>query len=129
RDTAGLSSSATATVTVADASPVAALTVTPTSGISPLQVTADASGSTDPDATPIVAYRFDFGDGGSVQQSGAVATHAYSTAGSYALTVTAIDSANNTGSTSKTTLVDALSASLRIQPAFGTAPLNVTADG
>ncbi len=46
-----------------DAPPSAALSVTPSSGTAPLQVTADASGSTDTDATPIDSYRFDFGDG------------------------------------------------------------------
>jgi len=38
------------------------LFVSPVSGIAPLLVTADASGSSDPDGT-IVSYRFDFGDG------------------------------------------------------------------
>jgi Pyruvate/2-oxoglutarate dehydrogenase complex, dehydrogenase (E1) component, eukaryotic type, alpha subunit len=46
-----------------DAAPVAALTVTPTSGVAPFAVTADASGSTDTDATPIASYAFSFGDG------------------------------------------------------------------
>src|SRR5207245_5504289 len=54
--------SATATVTVADAPPVPALSVTPSSGTAPLGVTADASGSRDADTTPITSYTFDFGD-------------------------------------------------------------------
>src|SRR5213075_350863 len=58
----------------------------------PLQVTADASASTDTDATPIDTYRFDFGDGTVAgPQAGPTATHTYTQAGSYTVTVTVTD--------------------------------------
>jgi len=93
-DTAGLSSTATAPVTVRDAPPVARLIVTPTSGKAPLTVTADASGSTDSDGTPVATYRFNFGDGTAVgPQAGATTTHIYKKVGAVKLTVTVTDTA------------------------------------
>jgi parallel beta-helix repeat protein len=82
-----------------DAPPSAALTVTPATGTSPLVVTADASGSTDVDATPIASYRFDFGDGSALvgPQTVPTATHSYATAGSYTVTVTVTDTAGLSG--------------------------------
>ena len=50
-------------------------------------VAADASASTDPDATGVASYTFDFGDGAVVgPQAGATAQHTYPAAGSYTLT-------------------------------------------
>ena len=75
-----------------DFPPVAGLTLSPSSGTVPLAVTADASGSTDTDATPIATYAFDFGDGTVVgPQAGATAQHTYSAAGPYTVTVTVTD--------------------------------------
>jgi parallel beta-helix repeat protein len=77
-----------------DAPPSAALSVTPSSGTAPLAVTADASASTDGDATPIATYRFDFGDGTTVgPQAVPSATHTYAAAGAFVVTVTVTDSA------------------------------------
>jgi PKD repeat protein len=74
--------------------PSAALTVTPTSGVAPLQVSADASAST-AGSSPIASYKFEFGDGTVVgPQSGATASHTYSAAGTYTVTVTVTDSAS-----------------------------------
>src|SRR5438552_3606473 len=56
--------------TLQDIAPIARLALA-LAASPPLTVTADASASTDPDATPIATYRFDFGDG-----SPAVTTHA-----------------------------------------------------
>ena len=69
--------------------PVAALTVSPTSGPTPLAVTLDASGSTSTD--PIESYQFVFGDGitGSAQTS-PVANYTYPCPDSGALQVTVI---------------------------------------
>jgi PKD repeat protein len=74
------------------APPNAALSVTPSSGIAPLQVTADASASTA--NNPIASYTFDFGDGSTAvgPQGGATATHTYTTPGNYTVTVTVVDS-------------------------------------
>ncbi len=90
-DTAGLSSVATAQVTVTDAAPSARLNLQ----ASGLSVTADASASTDGDATPIASYRFDFGDGSPVvgPQASPLATHTYASPDHYTVTVIVADTA------------------------------------
>jgi PKD repeat protein len=81
--------------------PVAALTVTPSSGSAPLSVSADASASTTPNEA-IVSYRFDFGDGTIVgPQSSPIASHTYA-AGTWTCTVTVVDMAELSSSTSRT---------------------------
>lgn len=60
--------------------PVASFTSSVTSGIAPLTVSFDASGSTDPDGT-IAAYAWDFGDG--TTGTGVTASHTYSDPGAY----------------------------------------------
>ena len=73
--------------------PTAALTVSPSSGVAPLPVTANAAGSSDPQNSPLT-YRFAFGDGSTAgPQSSPTATHTYSAAGSYTVTVTVTNSA------------------------------------
>ena len=57
-------------------------------------VTADASGSSDADATGIASYTFDFGDGTTVgPQTSPTATHAYRSLGTFHTTVTVTDGA------------------------------------
>ena len=75
-----------------DKPPVAALSVTQLAA-PPQTVIADASGSTDTDATPIASYRFDFGDGTRVTTLAPVATaqHSYRSAGGYTVTVIVTD--------------------------------------
>lgn len=91
--------------------PAAALSVSPASGTAPLQVTADASGST-AGSSPIGSYTFDFGDGTVVgPQSGATAAHAYQSAGSYTVTVTATDGNSLTSKATKTVTVTAQNSS------------------
>jgi parallel beta-helix repeat protein len=97
-DTAANTATATATVTVSnapdDAPPTAALSATPATGSAPLLVTADASASTDTDATPIASYQFDFGDGTVVgPQQQRTASHSYAAAGSYTVRVNVMDTA------------------------------------
>ena len=107
--------------------------MSPASGTAPLQVTADASGST-AGSSPISSYTFDFGDGTMVgPQSGATANHTYQSAGSYTVTVTATDRNNLTSQATKTVTVSAQqatgpTAALSVSPASGTAPVQVTAD-
>jgi len=99
-DTSGANAAASAGVTVWTP-PIAALTVSPGSGPTPLPVTADASGST-AGTNPITSYKFNFGDGSAVvgPQSGATANHTYVVGGTFTVTVTVTDS---TGLTSTAT--------------------------
>jgi parallel beta-helix repeat protein len=79
-----------------DYPPNAALVVTPMSGEVPpaFQVTADASGSTDPDATGIASYSVDFGDGTVVgPQPSPSFTHGYGSAGTFTVTLSVRDTA------------------------------------
>ena len=95
------------TVVSANSPPVAALSVSPSSGNAPLPVTADASASTDTDANPIASYRFDFGDGTAAvgPQAAATATHTYTAAGSYTVTVRVTDTAGLSSTATKTVTV------------------------
>jgi parallel beta-helix repeat protein len=118
-----------------DNPPTAALSVRPASGAAPLAVTADASGSTDTDATPIDSYKFDFGDGSAAvgPQAGASASHTYSLAGSFTVTVTVNDTAGlSSTATSQVTVTnpsdDPPTAALSVTPGSGTTPVEVTAD-
>jgi parallel beta-helix repeat protein len=86
--------------------PYAVLSVSPASGTYPVNVTADASGSMDNDATPIATYTFDFGDGTVVgPQSGATATHRYVASASYAVTVTVTDTGGVSSNATKVVTV------------------------
>jgi hypothetical protein len=107
-----------------DAPPTASLVVTPSSGSAPLQVAADASGSSDTDATPIESYAFDFGDGSSTvgPQAGATANHTYPGSGTYAVTVTVTDTANQPSTAStQVTIQDTSNQNLVGNPGFETA--------
>jgi PKD repeat protein len=124
-----------ATGTVTDKPPVAALSVSPLSGLAPLLVTADAAASTDTDATPIATYRFDFGDGTVVgPQSGATASHTYAAAGTETVKVTVTDTASLSATDTSQVTVTASAAesppvaALSVSPLSGLAPLLVTAD-
>lgn len=77
-----------------NAAPTATVTATPTSGTAPLDVSFDASASSDPDGTDHVSsYTFHFGDGSPpVTSSTPVASHTYTTPGSYRAAVTVTDS-------------------------------------
>lgn len=69
-------------------------------------VRADASGSSDVDLAGIASYTFDFGDGTIVgPQADPVSSHAYTTAGSYVVTVSVRDTQGLTGSARATAIV------------------------
>ncbi|HYN89906.1 MAG TPA: PQQ-dependent sugar dehydrogenase, partial [Ardenticatenaceae bacterium] len=86
--------------------PTAALSATPTYGPTPLTVSFDASGSSDPDPGDTLTYIWNFGDGtGTSETSSPTTSHTYSTAGAYNATVQVRD---NHGA------VSALPASVRI---------------
>jgi parallel beta-helix repeat protein len=117
-----------------DAAPNAALTVNPSTGVAPVQVTADASASTDQDSTPIATYTFEFGDGSPAvgPQAGATATHTYTAPGSYTVTVTVTDtgglSSTATAGVAVSSSDAAPNAALTVNPSTGVAPVQVTAD-
>src|SRR5213075_2503088 len=99
-DSLGAVGSATAAiaVTAQNQPPTASLVVTPGAGNAPLAVTADGSGSVDPEGGRIASYRFDFGDGTVVgPQPGATAAHTYA-AGHWTVTLTVTDSLGAVGS-------------------------------
>jgi PKD repeat protein len=83
--------------------PTAAISATPTSGTAPLTVTFSSAGSVDSDGS-IVAYHWNFGDGGS-QSGGQTAQRTYSTPGAYQATLTVTDNSGLTGSKAVTITV------------------------
>jgi hypothetical protein len=77
--------------------PFANFTATPTSGAPPLAVALNAGPSADPDGS-IVDYNWNFGD--FTTGSGAIASHVFTTSGTFPVTLTVTD--NRGDSTSKT---------------------------
>jgi parallel beta-helix repeat protein len=138
-NTSGVTGTASRSVTVAappppTLPPVAALTVTPSGGVAPLAVTADASASTDPQGAALT-YAFDFGDGTVLPaQTSATANHVYQSPGTYLATVTVNSATGLSSSTSATVTasdvatVQPPAAALSVSPSSGTAPVAVTAD-
>ena len=74
--------------------PIAVISANPSSGTAPLNVSFDASGSTDPDGT-IISYSWNFGDG--TTGSGATLLHNYSSTGNFIATLTVTDDQGATG--------------------------------
>jgi len=101
-DANGLSGSATQTVTVRiNTAPTCTLTVSPTSGIVPLPVT--ATGNCVDAENNISTTVLDFGDG--TTANGASGTHTYNAAGTFNVKVTATDALGLSGSASQTVTV------------------------
>src|SRR5260221_6273600 len=118
-----------------ESAPAAVLTASPLSGQAPLMVTFDASGSTDPDATPISTYLFDFGDGSAPWGPTGTPSirHTYLLPGLYTARVTVTDTAGlNAAATASVTVGPADEAAptpvLRMTPSQGSPPLSVMAD-
>ncbi len=109
--------------------PTASFTVTPQSGEAPLDVTFDASASTDPDGD-IVSYAWDFGDGQSGDGSGPL--HTYAEPGTYTATLTVADDEGATAVATHTISVAVPNvpprASFSAEPDSGSAPLTVKFD-
>jgi PKD repeat protein len=70
--------------------PVASFRADPPSGEAPLFVLFDATESNDPDGA-VISYNWDFGDGTADPDSGAIANHEYTTAGTYTVRLTVTD--------------------------------------
>ncbi|MDH7511319.1 MAG: PKD domain-containing protein [Clostridiales bacterium] len=100
-DNDGKTGSTTKTITVLQFNypPNAEFSFSPTTGIFPLQVTFDASASTDPDGS-IVLYSWEFGDGAT--GSGRVVTHTYQRWGTFSIKLTVRDDRNATASKIRT---------------------------
>ena len=97
--------------------PVGALAVTQ-SASPPLTVSASAAGSTDTDAFPIAGYTFDWGDGSTATVVNAptqTASHTYSAAGTYTVTLTVKD----TGGLTSTPKTQSITVSAANQPPVG----------
>ncbi len=90
RDDGGLEDTASGTVRVRTSNlpPIASFTADPTTGMAPLTVTFDASGSDDPDGT-IGTYLWDFGDG--TGDTGRVVQHEFDDEGVYTIRLIVVD--------------------------------------
>ena len=82
--------------------PVANAAVTPLQGSTPLNVSFNASGSTDPE-NDTLTYSWDFGDGNASNE--ATTTHTYPNAGTYTVVLTVTDTAGNSHTATKTVTV------------------------
>ena len=111
--------------------PIASFSAVPLQGVAPLDVTFDASGSSDADGT-IVSYAWQFGDGQT--GSGVTVQHTYAEPAAYTARLTVTDDAGATGSAQRTiTVTDAdgnvpPTAAFTATPGEGQAPLTVTFD-
>ena len=115
---------------VPNQSPIASFTANPNSGVVPLEVFFNASGSYDPDGN-IVSYVWDFKDGNT--GSGKIVNHAFSSTGNYNVKLTVTDNEGATDSSTKIVTVTELTtpnqsptASFTANPTSGVAPLNVS---
>jgi PKD repeat protein len=82
-----------------EGAPVPAIDATPTSGLPPLEVNFDATGSYDTDGT-IVAYAWDFDGDGNTDSTSITDTHTYSAVGTYTARLTVTDNDDKIGATS-----------------------------
>jgi len=118
--------------------PIAAFTLTPSSGPAPLRVRFDATGSRDPDGS-IASYDWDFDDGQTSTQAAPTHTFHSAEARTFVVRLTVTDDDGATGSTSRLVRVEAVQAvdvpdndepTVRIiaAPTIGPSPLEVTFD-
>ena len=116
-------------VTISNQPPIAALSVTPTSGTAPVTVSASTAGSSDPDGS-IASTSINFGDG-SAPVSASSATHIYSAPGTYTVTATVTDNLGASSSATASVVVSGANkppvAVLSVTPSSGTAPVTVSA--
>ena len=105
-DNSGLTGEAASTIHVSQ-HPIASFTFTPTDPLVHEIVTFDASAST-PDGGTIISYTWNFGDGNTTTVSDPIITHAYSTYGTYTVTLNVTDSEGKWDITSKQITVEGL---------------------
>jgi glucose/arabinose dehydrogenase len=106
----------------ANRAPVARFTVTPTSGSVPLNVSVDASASSDPDGNALT-YSWDFGDG--TTASGRTAQKTYTRAGKFRIVLTVRDSNGATSSYARTVFPGNAAPSVAITSPSSTARFSV----
>ncbi len=103
---------AVGTADPSNVAPVADFSVSPSSGLYPLEVTFDASASYDSDGD-IIQYSWNFGDG--AVGSGQVVKHVYTTWGTFAVTLAVRDNKNTSASRVKQVVVSRLYQPLNIR--------------
>ena len=84
--------------------PTAMATATPSSGVAPLAVSFDGTGSSDPDGD-VLSFSWSFGDGNAA--TGSTVSHNYATAGTYTATLTVDDGNGGSDVASVSISVDA----------------------
>jgi len=128
----GCSGSGIVTPATFNQSPTASFTVNPASGVAPLEVSFNASNSSDSDGS-IISYAWDFKDGNT--GNGQTINHTFSSAGSYNVMLTVIDNEGATDSTTKIITVTEMVtgtpnqspiASFTANPTSGVVPLNIS---
>jgi len=111
--------------------PIATITASTDRGVAPASVQFDGSASRPYNGASIASYTWDFGDG-SPQQTGAVQTHSFATAGSYTVTLTVSDSNGQTNAATSPVFVSATdqppTASFASGPTNPNAPNQLTFD-
>jgi len=116
----GGSNTASATITVTAPPPAISISATPTTGAAPLNVQFTCANT----AGPITSWSWNFGDGSTSALQ--YPTHAYTTPGTYSVTLSATGPG---GSSSKTTSITVLpqppAVSVSASPTYGFAPLAV----
>ena len=109
--------------------PTASFTFSPITGPAPLDVTFDASASSDPDGQ-ITNYNWTFGDG--LTGTGQTTTHRFQNQGEYTVTLKVTDNDGKSGSTSHNLIVEEPNepplAAFTFSPQSGLYPLAVTFD-
>jgi|GEM_PF-3251159 len=135
-DNDGLTNTATTTIVVNEEvialAPTAEITANTNSGEAPLAVNFSGSNSSDSDGT-IVSYAWDFGDGST--DSGVNASHTFSEAGSYTVSLTVTDNDGLTNTATTTIVVNeevialAPTAEITANTNSGEAPLAVNFSG
>jgi PKD repeat protein len=102
-DSTGKTATKSTTVTVGNDSPTAVFTVSPTAPTAGVNVNFNGSQSTAIPGRTIVSYTWSFGDGGTA--SGQSVTHPFAAPGTYTVTLTVVDSAGRSSSTTLTVTV------------------------